>query len=177
MAGFRLHHPVEDEWELVRDLRERAVLDTPIAYLETVADVRARSEDQWRERIRGHGPHSVQLVAIADDGTWVASMVVFLSDGPPEYAGGSGAGEPRANLVGVFVDPAWRGGAGVADAMVAELARWTAGRGIPALHLHVAADNPRAARAYEKRGFAPTGIRVQVEGGRGGDEIEMMLPL
>lgn len=169
-----LHRPAEDEWDRVRELRERAVLDTPIAYVETVDDVRARPEAEWRERIRAHGEHSEQVVAIAEDGTWVGSMVVFLSDGPPPYAGGTGRGARRANLVGVFVDPAWRGGAGVTDLLLDALIDWTRARGVGALHLHVAADNPRAVRAYAKRGFVPTGERVQVEGGRGVDEIEMV---
>jgi ribosomal protein S18 acetylase RimI-like enzyme len=173
MPAFRLHRPVEDEWARARDLRERAIRDTPTAYLETIDEVRARTEAEWRQRIRAHGERSVQIVAVAGDGTWVGNGVVFLSDGPPPYAGGTGEGAPRANLVGVWVDPAWRADAGVLDALLDEAVHWVVERGLAELFLHVGEPNLRARRAYEKRGFRATGIVVEVPQQPGIAEIEM----
>jgi ribosomal protein S18 acetylase RimI-like enzyme len=44
-------------------------------------------------------------------------------------------------------------GSGVARALMAEAERWTAGRGLPLLTLHVFAANARARRFYEIAGF------------------------
>jgi ribosomal protein S18 acetylase RimI-like enzyme len=176
--GFRVHRPVEDDWEAVRELRLRALADTPIAYLETLEDAERRPEAFWRERIRGHDAgQSVQSVAIADDGTWVGSMVVLITQGPPAYAGLPAGGPPRANLVGVFVDPRWRGAGGVTDALLADLDDWVRGEGLSELHLHVAEDNLRARAAYVKRGFEETGERIRIPGDRDVDEIEMVATL
>ena len=65
----------------------------------------------------------------------------------------------RANLVGVFVDPEWRGDAGVTDALLGEIPRWVRHeQGLDELYLHVGDANARARRYYEKRGFRATGV-------------------
>lgn len=176
---FTLHRPVEDNWREVRELRMRAIADTPIAFLETLETVTALRESDWRDRITRNRLHeNRQCVAIAADGRWVGSMIVFISDGPPPYLQRPQVGVPRANLVGVFVDPEWRGDNGVTDAILTELARWTLeDRGIDRLHLHVSEHNPRAQRAYEKRGFRTTGVIEKIPGDEVGLEIEMVVDL
>lgn len=176
---FTLHRPVEDDWREVRELRMRAITDTPIAFLESIEIVSALSESDWRQRITRNREHNNrQCVAVARDGRWVGSMIVFVSDGPPPYLQRPEPGAPRANLVGVFVDPKWRGENGVTDAILGELARWTLeDRGIDRLHLHVSEHNPRAQRAYEKRGFRTTGVVEKIPGDDDGLEIEMVVDL
>lgn len=180
-AGFRLHRPTERDWRELRDLRIRAIGDTPIAFLESLETVRALDEDDWRERARRNNdprrPDGMQVVAIADDGGWIGSMVCFVSDGPPPYLGRPAGGPRRANLVGVFVDPAWRSDAGVVDALLEAVTAWVRDRGLDALYLHVSEANPRARRAYDKRGFVPTGVIEQIPDDPSGLDVEMVLPL
>jgi GNAT superfamily N-acetyltransferase len=178
MAGFRLHRPVEDDWAALRDLRIRSVADAPYAFLETLDEVLAVDEEGWRARVR-RGAHSEarQVVAVDDDGRWIGSAVVFISDGIPEYVLGRREDGRRANLVGVFVDPDRRG-AGVLDALLEDLSAWAREeKGIAALYLHVSEHNPRARRAYDKRGFLPTGMVDATAEQPGVAEIEMVLPL
>jgi GNAT superfamily N-acetyltransferase len=183
---FTLHRPSEDDWAAIRDLRLRAVTDTPMAFLETREQVLAVDEEGWRERARrnrhaaeGEPPSdSMQVVAVAPDGRWVGSMVCFVSEGSPGYITEPRPGPRRANVVGVFVDPEWRGDAGVTDALLGELARWAADeKGLTELYLHVSDRNPRAMRSYEKRGFVSTGEVDSVPEQPDDREIEMVAAL
>jgi GNAT superfamily N-acetyltransferase len=177
-GGFELYQPVEDDWRRVRELRLRMVLDTPIAFLETPEQVRAIDETEWRSRIaRSRGPQNTRYVAVAPDGTWVGTMSCFLSDGEPGYLTDPKPGAVRANLVGVFVDPAWRADAGVADALLAAISAWVRGEGLNALHLHVGDVNVRARRYYAKRGFRETGVVAAIPEQPGTGEVEMVLAL
>lgn len=177
--AFSLHHPVEDDWELLRDLRIRAIEDTPIAFLETLDTVRALREEDWRERARRNlRPESAQFVAVDDDGRWIGSLVCFVSQGLPSYVGRADGDAPRANIVGVFVDPEWRGGAGVTDALLDAACAWARdSHGLTSVHLHVSEANPRAQRAYEKRGFVPTGVIERIPDDPSGLDVEMVRAL
>ena len=175
---FTLYQPVEDDWERARDLRLQMVLDTPIAFLETPEQVRAIDETEWRSRIaRSRSERNTRTVAVAPDGTWVGTMSCFITDGEPPYVVDPKPGGPRANLVGVFIDPGWRGDAGVADALLAEVVRWLGGQGLGELYLHVGEANARARRSYEKRGFVETGVVSAIPEQPGVREIEMVLAL
>ena len=177
--AFNLHVPVPDDWAAVRDLRLRAVTDTPIAFLESSEEVLALGEDDWRDRVvRNVAENSTQVVAVDPDGRWVGSMVCFISDGAPGYIEDRRLGPARANLVGVFVDPEWRGDAGVTDALLDAISRWVAeDRGLTELYLHVSAANPRAVRSYEKRGFVRTGVVDRIPDRPDDREIEMVVAL
>lgn len=178
MAAFRLHRPVEDEWELVREMRLRMVLDTPGAFLETAEQVLARDEQGWRERLRQQrAPGSDRIVAVDAAGRWIGSAGCFVSEGSPGYVAEPRPGPPRANLVGVFVDPAWRGAAGVLDALLDEVAHWARDQGLRQLHLHVGETNERAMRAYLSRGFRPTGVVDTIPENPGLREVELVLEL
>jgi ribosomal protein S18 acetylase RimI-like enzyme len=169
---FTLHHPSEDDWRAIRDLRIRAVTDTPIAFLETRENALAADEADWRQRARRNvSADSTQVVAVDPEGRWIGSMICFINDGSPPYVADPRPGPRRANLVGVFVDP---------DALLAEISRWVAEeKGLTELFLHVSAENPRARRSYEKRGFVVTGAVDRIPDRPDDREIEMvaMLPL
>lgn len=176
--AFTLHRPTEDDWAAIRDLRVRMVTDTPIAFLETREQALAHPEEHWRERARRNasGP-GTNVVAVDPDGRWVGSMVGIVTTGAPDYIADRRPGADRAGLVGVFVDPEWRGEVGVTDALLDEIYAWARRSGFEALYLHVSDGNKRAIRAYEKRGFTRTGF-VDAIAGRDDDlQIEMVRPL
>lgn len=178
---FTLHQPTEDDWAAVRDLRLRAVTDAPNAFLETREQVLDVDEDGWRSRVRRNvAVDSTQVVAVDPDGRWIGSMVCFVSEGAPGYIAAPRPGPRRANLVGVFVDPGWRGSVGVTDALLGAIARWAGEeKGFTELYLHVSEQNARAIRSYEKRGFVETGNVDSIPEQPGEREIEMVarLPL
>ncbi|WP_228551901.1 GNAT family N-acetyltransferase [Mumia zhuanghuii] len=185
--AYEVFRPAEGDWERMRDLRLRALLDTPIAYGERYDDALAASEDTWRGRAaRNVLPGNVQVVARLvegdDAGRWVGSMSAFVSHGLPAYATGGADPDPeapaRANLVGVFVDPEVRGrAAGVADALLDAVVVWARGeQGLDRLYLHVHEENVRAAAYYRRQGFVPTGGSFPAVL-HGGAEQEMVLAL
>lgn len=174
---FTLHRPTEDDWQAIRDLRIRAVADSPNAFLETLEQALAVEEEGWRSRARRNvAAGSTQIVAVAPDGRWVGSMICFVSDGPPHYVERREPPDRRANLVGVFVDPDWRGAVGVTDALLAVILEWVVReQGLTQLYLHVNAVNERARRSYESRGFRTTGFIDPIPNEPDDLEVEMVL--
>jgi GNAT superfamily N-acetyltransferase len=68
--------------------------------------------------------------------------------------------EPHVTVVfAVYVTPARRG-TGVLAALVEAVAGWSRDCSRPELMLEVVVGNERAVRAYERLGFADTGVRV-----------------
>jgi RimJ/RimL family protein N-acetyltransferase len=180
MAAFELYQPVEDDWEAIRDIRLRALADEPAAFLERLAAAEQLDDEEWRARARrSRAPGTRQLVARVPDGRWVASMTIFTSQGAPAYSGGSEGGDPRANLVGVWVDPEYRGvEEGVADAVLLALRDWVRGElGLDRLYLHVGDWNSRARRFYERHGFRATGVTETLPGDLSDFEYELVLEL
>ena len=180
MTAFELYQPVEDDWAAVRDIRLRALADEPAAFLERLAVVEQFDEAEWRSRARRNlAPGSRQLIARVPGGRWVASMSIFTSEGPPAYLGESEGGEPRANLVGVWVDPEYRGAeAGVGDAVLVALLDWVRDElGLDRLYLHVGDWNVRARRFYERHGFHATGVTEKLPGDLSDFEYELVLEL
>jgi RimJ/RimL family protein N-acetyltransferase len=178
MIEVELYRPVESDWEAVRELRLRALADEPAAFLERHDAVERFDEAEWLSRIRrNHQPGNRQLIARTPDGRWVGSMVVFTSQGAPAYLGQAEGGAPRANLVGVWVDPGFRGSeAGVADALLRAQVDWVRDElGLDRLYLHVGDWNARARRFYERHGFVATGVTEKLPGDLSEYEVELLL--
>jgi ribosomal protein S18 acetylase RimI-like enzyme len=127
-----------DDWAAVRDVRLRALADTPTAFGSSLARERAFTDDEWRQRLSG--PNATFL---ADDG----------AAGTATGIRGEGG---RRELVGMWVDPAARG-TGAADALIASVRAWAVGDGGLVLTLGVTEGNDRARRVYVRNGFTPTG--------------------
>jgi RimJ/RimL family protein N-acetyltransferase len=178
-ADFELYSPVEEDWPSVRDVRLRALADEPAAFLERLEAAEQFDEAEWRFRVRrNHQPGNRQLVARTPDGRWIASMVVFTSQGQPGYLNrGDEGGISRANLVGVWVDPDFRGReAGVADAVFLALRDWVRDElGMDRMFLHVGDWNARARRFYERHGFRATGVTEHLPGDLSDFEYELEL--
>ncbi|PJJ72070.1 RimJ/RimL family protein N-acetyltransferase [Diaminobutyricimonas aerilata] len=173
-----IYRPVEPDWERVRDLRLRALRDTPVAFLESVDDALALPEEIWRERARrNEQPDTVVLVARDAEAGWVGTMTAVVSEAGPWYLDQrrERPRERRAYLVGVWIDPGFRGReAGVTDQLLAAIAAWVRDdRGLARLHLHVSDENPRARRYYERRGFTATGVLDRIEG-RDDTQVELV---
>ena len=139
MIEIRTARP--DDWELVRDVRLRALTDAPDCFGARLAEARELPEQVWRERLEGP---STTLVAI-EDGRGVAMGGLFLTPDPT-----------GAMVWGMWTDPAHRG-RGVGRDLLDALLDAAAGTGRTA-YLHVTEGNDAARRLYVARGFAPTGV-------------------
>jgi len=136
-------HP--DEWELFRALRERALSDAPHAFGSTLQRERSLSEEQWRSRL-ARGPLFVARLGEA---------AIGMAGGVP------GVGPLGAELVSMWVEPAWRG-AGIGDRLVRAVLGWARDDGCREVRLWVSDGNVPAERLYARHGFVSTGERQPV---------------
>lgn len=149
-AGWTVRRVRPTDGARWRALRLEMLADSPLAFLETLADAAARPHAEYAVRVAGaaRGPRSAQFVAEVD-GRFVG------------HAGGQAApGQPGLTVIyAVYLTPAWRGH-GLLAALIAELAAWSRAAGRPELMLEVVVGNDRALRAYQRLGFVDTGIRT-----------------
>ena len=159
MSSVAVRRVRSDEWQAVRELRLESTSDPDanIAFLETPEQVAARAEQFWRERaeLAAGSETAAQFVAVVDD-VWVGSLSVLIrATGQTDHLGRF-VDDRRADVVGVYVNPAHRG-TGTIDLLLAAAAEWVTSLGLTRLSLDVPRDNPRAQGAYRRAGFVPTG--------------------
>lgn len=133
------------DWEAMRELRLRSLLDSPDAFLRSHAEESAYGEEVWRSRL---GDDTASFLAEVDGKP--AGRVSGIPSGPDER-------DPEAAMmVGMWVDPAARG-RGVAGALTDALVEWARDAGYRRLVLWVYDAEGRAGSFYRKAGFVPTG--------------------
>ncbi|MDG4833699.1 GNAT family N-acetyltransferase [Solwaraspora sp. WMMD1047] len=134
----------------MRALRLEMLADSPLAFLETLADAAAQPHREYAARVAGHahGDRAAQFVADRA-GRFIG------------HAGGHAvAHQPAVTVVfSVYLTPAWRG-TGLLAGLVDAVAAWSVAAGRPELMLEVLVGNDRALRAYRRLGFTDTGVRV-----------------
>lgn len=166
MTRWTVRPSIESDWQHYRDLRLEMLVDTPLAYLETVATAERHPEEHWRQRAGNASPSSRLFAAVTPAGRWIGTMGGYHP---------AGSRDPR--LVGVYVAPGHRGReAGVADALLTAVLDWArtrSGRILLEVHEH----NAPAIRYYERHGFAFTGRTLAYPLDRSTREREMFLPL
>ena len=137
----------EDEGELLRRLRLRALAESPRAFGAALADEADLSQHEWRARAEAAAAGEQQVVFIALEG-----------HAPVGMAGGRWfeRAEATVALWGMWVDPSARG-TGVAGALVAAVREWASAVGAQRLRLGVVADGAAAIRFYERLGFRREG--------------------
>ena len=134
----------------MRALRLEMLADSPLAFLETLAQAAARPHEDYRRRI-------IQ----ASTGRQLAQFVADPGGRLIGHAGGTVLPEePGVTVVfAVYITPARRG-SGVLTDLVEAVAEWSRTVGRAELMLEVVVGNHRAVRAYERLGFVDTGLRV-----------------
>jgi ribosomal protein S18 acetylase RimI-like enzyme len=133
------------EVELLRDIRLRALEDTPLAFGSTYAREVAFEPAEWERRARDSaaGERSVTFVVEPRDGMAAGA----IHDDPAV-----------AHLYGMWVAPEARG-SGAGRALVDAVIAWARERGARRLTTSVTEDNDGALRLYERAGFVDTGAR------------------
>ena len=131
-----------EDWEVFRDVRLKALADTPDAFGSTLEKEEGYSEQDWRGRLeRG------------DCRTFVASSAEARAIGLIVVA-------PYGEELGVFamwVDSTARR-AGIGGRLLDAASRWAQDQCFNKLMLDVADENFAAIKLYESKGFQRTGI-------------------
>lgn len=134
----------------MRALRLEMLADSPLAFLETLAEAAARPHAEFASRVarNASGPDCAQFVA--DTGRRLVG-----------HAGGITApDDPKLTVIfAVYVTPAHRG-SGLLTHLIDAVAAWSRASGRPELLLEVVVGNDRAVHAYQRLGFVDTGVRM-----------------
>lgn len=158
----------EENWSVYRDVRLRALEESPEAFVASAEEERDFQEDLWRERMR----RSRRLLAEeGGDAVGVASVGRLRTDD-----------EQVGELFGLWVAPERRG-SGVARRLLEAAAQQARSDELTHLIYWVGTDNGRAVAFASSFGFQPTDSRreMRIHGVDADDEdteeIAMVLPL
>ena len=156
-----------DEVELFRELRLRAIDDTPQAFVESRKEALARSAAEWRElaELVAGQPGSVMFVA---EEKQRASGFIFGRIDPEERLLG--------HIGGLWVDRACAR-RDTADALLESTIHWARSCGLQRLLLMVAGGASVPERVYLNAGFRNTGCTEKMPGATTVEMREMLLEL
>jgi ribosomal protein S18 acetylase RimI-like enzyme len=149
-----------------KDVRLRALNDTPTAFSSTYAKEVQFPDEEWRNRAaRCNGDDRIGFLAFEDDR---ASGMVFCFIEQPEAREGT--------VVSMWVDPAVRR-MGAGKMLIESVAGWARERGIRELKLMVTSVNLGAIAFYERNGFRKTGKTGPYPNDPAITEYEMLRPV
>ncbi|HEX5971508.1 MAG TPA: GNAT family N-acetyltransferase [Gemmatimonadaceae bacterium] len=139
----------DDEWPLYREVRLRALHDSPDAYGSLLDLEAGLSDDDWAERLVRGVRSTSELPMIAEcEGAPCGLAWVRLDDDAPD----------TAHLYQMWVAGDQRR-QGVGRALVDAAATWARVMGAQQLELDVTCNNEAAIRLYEGAGFVTYGER------------------
>jgi ribosomal protein S18 acetylase RimI-like enzyme len=134
------------EWQSYKNLRLRALADSPDAFGRTLAKAQEHPDDYWSGRLSSGANSGWDLPLVAEwDGEPIGLAWGRIEASRPE----------AANLYQVWVDPNYRQ-RGVGQMLLGKVIAWARVKNARYLDLGVTfADSP-ALRLYQRNGFEPT---------------------
>ena len=136
----------EDDWAPLRDIRLRALAESPSAFGSTYEGERDRTEAEWRQWAgRGRSGLGVMFVAV-DDERFVGIAGGFPEEDHPD----------SVHLVSMWVEPESRRN-GVGHQLIDAVVTWARDVGASVVNLWVTDGNDPAIALYRASGFVPTG--------------------
>ena len=136
-----------DEWRMYRELRLRALADSPDAYGSTHAREAARPDVDWEDWVRAGATSDAHLPVVALSGTTPVGLAWARRD---EH------NPSLAHLFQVWVAPMHRG-RGVGRLLTHAVISWARTLGLRTLRLGVTASHPAAMQLYRHVGFVNVG--------------------
>ena len=137
------------EWQVLREIRLRALRESPEAFSKTAAEEDAYDEAEWRRRLGSASSSPPVRWLIAEDAGGPVGLACGRVD--PE--------QPEvANVFSMWVEPTSRQ-SGVGRQLLQGIVEWARAVGARQLVLGVAAASTGAVRFYESIGFVSSGER------------------
>ena len=134
-----------EEWRVYRDLRLRALADSPEAFARTLEEEEAYDDAFWEERLAAGVEGAIALPLVAEVGGAPAGLA---------WGRGDEADPEKAYVFQMWVDPAMRG-AGAGQLLLDRIVAWARERGARCVQLGVTVGNTTATRLYARSGFVP----------------------
>lgn len=136
-----------DEWRTYRDLRLRALADSPDAFGSTLAAEESRPDTEWSSRLESAADSRWNLPLFAESG----GEPVGLAWGRIERSS-----PDVANLYQMWVAADYRG-RGIGQMLLEAVIAWARQAGVQQLALGVTLNETPAMRLYSRAGFVPSG--------------------
>lgn len=167
--SIEVRQTTRHDWELWRDLRLRALQDSPTAFGSTLDRELTFTGSDWKGRTGG-----VADATTLGAGTAGPSVLAFADEVPVGMGGGFRDLPSWLHVVAMWTDPAWRG-RGVGRAVLGFLTAWAGEAGLR-VHLDVTVGNDGARALYEGYGFVATGETRPLRDGSAYLVERMVLP-
>lgn len=135
-----------DEWELLRELRVRALTDAPDAFAQTIEEIQGEPEAYWQQLAKNlRFSHHEFFIA-------------FLNEEPIGITYGHQEAVDRhvAQVGSMWVSPMARG-KGIGKQLLHRAMSWATAQGAKRMRLWVTVGNSPAMKLYKSSGFVPTG--------------------
>jgi len=144
-----------DEWELLRDIRLRSLLDSPGAFGQRYDEAVASTGDEWVTAARASAAGDRRTFLFARDDAGATVGVVQARRRPPA----------DCLLFSMWVAPEARR-LGIGASLVDAIQEWGSGWGAERVILWVLAENESAMRFYDRIGFSLLSSGPDVDSGR-----------
>ena len=135
-----------DEWELLREIRVRALTDAPDAFAQTIEEIQGEPEAYWQQLAKNlRFSHHEFFIA-------------FLNEEPIGITYGHLEAVDRhvAQVGSMWVSPMARG-KGIGKQLLHRAMSWATAQGAKRMRLWITVGNSPARKLYESAGFVPTG--------------------
>ena len=167
-AGLAVNRLRAQHWRRWRELRLRALAESPESFSSTYEENIRFSDETWRQRVSAFAaPAADRAMFVAIDqasGVWIGCAGGYVdTDGTP-------------NLISMWVVPEHRG-RGVGRSLVEAVIDWARAAGHDKLRLDVVRGRDSAVRLYSRVGFRPTGRSTPMPRDPNLVEDEMVLAL
>lgn len=151
-----------DEWGELRDVRLRALEDSPDSFGSTAGEERERDDRDWRAWAEAGASSASTALFVAEAGGLVGLCGVFLHEQEPRIA----------QIFAMWVAQEQRGRRLGAELLAAASA-WSVEQDAEELLLEVTETNRAARRLYARSGFRETGTRAPLRSNPALHTIEM----
>ncbi len=155
------------EWALIRELRLRALADSPDAFARTLAEALGENDAYWVRLAGSVTKPGGQVMRIAEVDGRPVGLAFGLFDKERAKIG---------HVAGMWVEAEARG-RGVGRALLESVIAWARSLALDRLELWVTEGNGSAMRLYERAGFADTGRRDALASNPALQIIQMALNL
>lgn len=147
---------------LFKEVRLRALQDSPDAYCSTYQSALQRDQCSWQEQLwatTAGGERNTQFAFEDDQCIGIAALYREPS-------------APSGDIIMMWVDPGNRGSS-AASMLVQNLLCWAKDSGFTDVYLDVTDSNARAIKFYQNQGFHDTGEKVEIDFNRNLSGIRM----
>lgn len=135
------------EWRIYRDLRLRALADSPDAFGSTLAREAGGADEKWAARLARGVASGTDCPLVAEVNGCAVGLTWARVDAP---------GDTEAHLFQMRVAPGCRG-RGAGRLLLRAAIDWALSANVRALHLAVTWGDTPAMRLYRRAGFEPVG--------------------